>query len=41
VCALHEQCTPVPMLLKNCKNTNIFLIVSKTGVYWDNFILMC
>ena len=24
VCALHEQCTPVPMLLKNCKNTNNF-----------------
>jgi len=31
VCALHEQCTPVPMLLKNCKNTNIFFNSKQNG----------
>ena len=35
VCALHEQCTPVPILLKNCKILIFFLIVSKTGVYFS------
>jgi len=35
VCALHEQCTPVPMLLKNCKNTNNFYNSKQNGCFFS------